>query len=83
MTQLIPRTFGNATCPATRQTSLISDNPHAICYGPYTTGDLGANITHILGLCCNATGNTSAPIETVLDNSAIGPPVTDCCYVLC
>lgn len=81
MNQLGARAFGNATCPAVRQTHALSDKlEHATCYGPYASGELGANITHILGSCCNATGNVSAPVEVVSDNSADGLPSTDCWY---
>lgn len=80
------RTFGNDSCPATRFTKGYTDSrQHTFCYAPYATGELGANITTRLGLCCNGTANQSqaAPIEVVRDPIKYELPVTGDCWFSC
>jgi len=80
------RSFGNASCPATRYTKGYTDNrQHTFCYGPYATGELGANITSRLGLCCNGTTDPSmvAPLEVVVDPLGYRLPSTGNCWFSC
>lgn len=66
-------------CPAQSEghVSIDTTRSHAACYAAYATGDVGANFTQILGQCCNATGNVSAPVVTVHDQSRSG------CWLTC
>lgn len=80
------RNFGNDSCPATHFTKGYTDSrQHTFCYGPYATGELGANISSRLGLCCNGTDNQSqaAPVEVVLDPLSYQLPETGNCWFKC
>jgi hypothetical protein len=71
----------NASCPFVQRTDAYSGNTtHAACYGPYQTGELGANITAILGRCCSGTLNDTVPVPVTFEQSAAGPPATNCWY---
>jgi hypothetical protein len=51
----------NVSCPAvaTYETTFIQPNnptlDHTVCLGGYQTGAAGANISRVLGACCNST----------------------------